>query len=304
VSRSNAHRHARRNRNRKLVKFRGAGDVRGFGGLTLTPRTLGVGIGVIALILLVLKRKTVAQIATQAAQEVSKVVDTAKFAASLPLAIARYAPELLKASSIYGVDVWVLAGIMARESGGGVASGYKPSGDPGGTGDFIPRKTGPYAKYADPATGLPPDGKGWGRGLMQIDYGAHNGWVTSNPWWDPQTNINKAAQLLKANLDFFSSPGSGTVAIEPWRINSGMPQYRILPWKQKYPDKTFALSVPDPRPLSGPVLYEAAIAAYNAGTKGPLQAVASGIPAESVTSGQDYVSWFTSRIAAWQAKAR
>lgn len=295
MSRANTHRRARRTPRRRTARFHGAADVRGLDGFLTSP----TGAAVVALIaFLFLQRKTVAQVTTQVASAVSDTV----FAAALPAAIGRWAPEILRAAKAYDVNPWVLAGIMARESGGGVAPGYIPKGNPNGTGDFIPRKTGPYAKLANPMTGLPPDGKGWGRGLMQIDYGAHHTWVTSNPWWEPQTNINKAAELLRWNLDYFRRPAGGPVKVDQWRITTGIPKYKIQPWNQRYPGRAFALSVPDPRPLSGEALYEAAIAAYNAGPSGVLQAVASGVPAEAVTSGQDYVAWFTSRIAAWQSK--
>lgn len=225
----------------------------------------------------------------------------------IPLNLARWAPEILSASNAYGVSPWTLTGILLRESGGGTA--LTPSNDPAGTGDFIPRgSSSSYFKFANPATGLPPDGKGWGRGLMQIDYGVHNAWVTSNAWWEPQVNINKAASIVKEHMNFFKKPSTGqSVYVDVWRLTQGMPQNKIQPWLSRY---GVSLTVPagaskvgpfrDPRPLSGPLLDAAAFAAYNAGPTGVLQALSLGLPAEAATTGQDYVTWLANKMAAWR----
>lgn len=144
---------------------------------------------------------------------------------------------------------------------------------------------------------------------MQIDFGAHNAWFASGAnWGDPQTNINKGAEILKGQLDFFRKPAGSGVMVDCWRLTTGLPQYRIAPWS-KYgnvptcpPGAKTVGPFKDPRPLAGPVLWEAAIAAYNAGPSGALQAVALGFPGEAATTGQDYVSWFTTRVAAWSAR--
>jgi peptidoglycan hydrolase-like protein with peptidoglycan-binding domain len=74
----------------------------------------------------------------------------------------------------------LLVGIGSRESAWGAA--LKPKG-PSGTGDF----------YARPAPGkfrtgsLPPEG-GFGRGLMQIDFDAHE-FARTGEWWEPTANI-------------------------------------------------------------------------------------------------------------------
>jgi hypothetical protein len=127
-------------------------------------------------------------------------------------------------------------------------------------------------------------------------------------WGDPQTNINKGAEILKSRLDFFrSNPGAG-VMVECWRLTRGLPQYKIDPWSKYGPVPACPAGAKtvgpfkDPRPLAGPALWEAAIAAYNAGPAGPLQAIALGFPGEAATTGQDYVSWFTTRVAAWSAR--
>lgn len=150
--------------------------------------------------LLLTHQKEVTDVATEAGTFVS---DTA-FRASLPGAVSNYAEELTRAADAYGVSRYILAAIMWRESNGGAT--LKPQG-PSGTGDFTPRSTaGRYAPYMG-ANGLPSDGQGWGRGLMQIDYGAHNAWVISNPWWEPQVNINKAAEIYVAGRNQLSAAG-------------------------------------------------------------------------------------------------
>lgn len=266
-------------------------------GLTTKQRLL-IGLGGAAALFLFLNRR---QVMTQA----GVAFDFAKrgaFKVALPNGVSTYSDQILNAAQKYNVDPWVLAGIMYNESRGGLAVGYKPQG-PAGTGDFIPR--GPssiYAKFSNPVTGLPPDGEGWGRGLMQIDYGAHNAWVISNNWRDAQTNINKGAEIFRWNLDYFSKPSSGIIEVEKWRVETGKPEYNIQPWKVKYPRANWPTLVKDPRPLSGSQLYEAALAAYNVSPKAVLQAIGLGLPAEAGTTRQEYVTKFLAVIAPWKAK--
>lgn len=234
------------------------------------------------------------------------------FALALPSQVRPYASQFLASGQKWKVDPWALAALCYGESLGGQA--LKPPG-PGGTGDFIPRDSShPSFKFANPATGLPPDGKGWGRGLMQLDYGSHNAWVVSSAWWEPSVNIDKAASLLRERLDFFAAQprADARVSIDCWRIQRGLPQYGIQPWKDKYPNAAYPPcaptqkgavgSYPDPRPLSGALLYEAAVASYNVGYAAVLQALALGIPAEAGTANQSYVTKFMSRVAGWMDK--
>lgn len=267
---------------------------------------LALGLGGASLLFLVLNRKAIVTGATTAAGAAATAAgaafDYAKvqaFALALPSGIGQWAQQILNAAQQFSVDPFVIAGIMQNESLGG--SALRPQG-PGGTGDFTPRKTGMYAKYANPATGLPPDGEGWGRGLMQIDFGVHNAWVTSNNWRDPQVNINKGAEIFRDALRYFSNAPGGQINVEQWRINTGMPQYGIMPWSSRYPRAgAWPTKVNDPRPLAGDALYQAAIAGFNAGYTGPLQAIASGLPAEAVTANQNYVSRFLERIGGWRS---
>jgi soluble lytic murein transglycosylase-like protein len=97
----------------------------------------------------------------------------------------------------FGFAVAVVCGIGSRESGWGLL--LKAPG-PAGTGDFAPRKT---TRPFRPGP-MPPDGGGYGRGLMQIDFDAFPFARTGN-WQDPQANINFGCQVLRNNFLFLSS---------------------------------------------------------------------------------------------------
>lgn len=265
-------------------------------------------LGGAGVVFLLSRSKTVTSAASGLVLKAVNAGQEVAFAAALPFQLARWAPNILTAADRYGVSPWMLAGIMMRESLGGAA--LTPANDPRGTGDFIPRPpSSAYFKYANPATGLPPDGKGWGRGLMQIDYGVHNTWATSNDWGNPQVNIDKAASILAEHMNFFRAPNAGkTIYVDAWRILTGIPRNNTLPWRTKYPSANIP-AVPagaskigpfnDVRPLSGIALQAAAFAAYNAGPSGVLQALVLGLPAEAATTGQDYVSWLATKMQAW-----
>ncbi len=91
----------------------------------------------------------------------------------------------------HGLDPAIVYAIGSRESAWGLA--LHPPG-PTGTGDKAAR-SGP--------TPLPPDGGGWGRGLMQIDYGAWE-FARSGDWQDPVANIEFGCGILAASLEKFS----------------------------------------------------------------------------------------------------
>lgn len=88
----------------------------------------------------------------------------------------------------FGLQPCVVAGIGSRESAWGL--GLRPPG-PTGTGDFGRRRAKPPLRPGP----LPPDGGGFGRGLMQIDFDAHEFAQTGN-WRDPQANIRQGCQVL------------------------------------------------------------------------------------------------------------
>jgi hypothetical protein len=112
---------------------------------------------------------------------------TAQFKAALKF------KAFIDAGAQIGLPGVVVAGIGSRESAWGLD--LRPP-DPSGTGDFAPRKF-PTAFRTGP---LPPDGGGYGRGLMQIDFDALPFARTGN-WKDPQANINTGCMVLKSYLD-------------------------------------------------------------------------------------------------------
>lgn len=88
----------------------------------------------------------------------------------------------------------LIAGIGSRESAWGRA--LKPKG-PAGTGDYAKRSF-PTALRRGP---LPADG-GFGRGLMQIDFDAHE-FARTGAWQDPAQNIRYGCRVLADNRAFF-----------------------------------------------------------------------------------------------------
>lgn len=221
------------------------------------------------------------------------------FSNLLPGAMQQYSDPLIEAARTYGLSPWLLAGVMWRESNAGQA--LTPP-NAGGTGDWTPRpSTSTYFKYANPTTGMPPDGLGWGRGLMQLDYGAENAWVINNAWWDPVVNITKAASKLADLIAYFSRAPGAPVQVDSWRL-TGYSAANVGGWGEKY-GLTSLGPFPDPRPLYGSQLYEAALSAYNAGTGGVLQAVSAGLPASAATAGNSYGTWILAHIATWSGEA-
>lgn len=96
------------------------------------------------------------------------------FARGLPSSGRRIAEAILEAAKAHGLDPWVLAGVIGRESGFGL--------------------------YLD-ADGLG-DG-GHGHGLSQIDDRTWGAWLEANDWKDPRTNIMKGAEILAMELQRF-----------------------------------------------------------------------------------------------------
>lgn len=103
-------------------------------------------------------------------------------------AAEKYKAEIGRAAETAGVAVAVIFGLGSRESGWG--SGNRPVG-PGGTGDFAPRSS--VTRYRVGST--PPDGGGFGRGLLQIDFDAHE-FARTGPWHDAAANIAYGASVL------------------------------------------------------------------------------------------------------------
>lgn len=105
-----------------------------------------------------------------------------------------FRPFIETAAKQFGFQPSIICGIGSRESGWGLL--LKPKG-PGGTGDFARRKAKPPLRPGS----LPPDGRGFGRGLMQIDFDSNPLAQTGN-WHDPETNIKFGCELLAKKLAF------------------------------------------------------------------------------------------------------
>lgn len=110
-------------------------------------------------------------------------------------AAAKFLKFVKKGAQQYGIDVPLLGGLGSRESNWGLA--LKPAGVKG-TGDFGKRSF--PARFRTGA--LPPDGGGFGRGLMQIDFDAHEFARTGN-WQEPQANILYGCKVLADCRSFF-----------------------------------------------------------------------------------------------------
>jgi len=91
-----------------------------------------------------------------------------------------------------GVRASLIAGIGSRESHWGLA--LKPPGS-GGTGDAAARRPRPPFRPGS----LPPDGRGFGRGLMQIDFDAFD-FARTDKWKDAKSNILFGCQVLTNNI--------------------------------------------------------------------------------------------------------
>ena len=108
--------------------------------------------------------------------------------------LAKYEGAVTAAAAKHDLPAAVLAGIGSRESGWGLA--LRPPG-PGGTGDFLRRRYPTRFRSGQ----LPPDGAGFGRGLLQIDFDAHP-FARSGPWRDPSANIDYGASVLATAMSF------------------------------------------------------------------------------------------------------
>jgi hypothetical protein len=104
------------------------------------------------------------------------------------VAAARYGASIEAAAAAAGLLPAVVAGLGSRQSRWGLA--LQPRGAEG-TVDLAPR---PFLQPWRDAP-LPPDGLGFGRGLLRIDYDAH-AFARSGAWRDPAANIAQGCQIL------------------------------------------------------------------------------------------------------------
>jgi hypothetical protein len=116
----------------------------------------------------------------------------------------KYKAVIDAAAAQSGLSAALIGGIGSRESGWGLT--VKPAG-PGGTGDLAARRA-PTQFRAGP---MPPDGLGYGRGLMQIDFDSQELARTGN-WQDPEQNILAGCKILKGFRDLLQHRTSLTGA--------------------------------------------------------------------------------------------
>lgn len=152
----------------------------------------------------------------------------------------------------YNLKPSVLCGMGSRESHWGLA--LTPPG-PTGRGDFAQRR--PRGKRRTPE---PPDGGGYGRGLMQIDYDWHE-FARTGKWQNPKENLNYACTVLEQAKTFFQKKGVR---------------------------------------LSEDQMLRAIIAAYNGGATATLRAIEAGQDIDANTTGLDYSKDVLSRSGWFQ----
>lgn len=112
---------------------------------------------------------------------------------NVPPRISQWSDQIVAATNKWSLDLYFICAIMDRESLGGDA--LKPKG-PRGTGDWSPRRGH-----------MPPDGLGYGRGLMQIDYDANTEWCNQRDaatglylWEIASSNIDKGCEIFARAL--------------------------------------------------------------------------------------------------------
>lgn len=149
-------------------------------------------------------------------------MNPAELATKLPPRLGRWWKELSGGALAYGLDVYLLAAIMDRESLGGEA--LKPPNS-AGTGD-----------------------RGHGHGLMQIDSGSHRDFLVAlfddgvPLWTDPAFNVLYAARLLHRNLATLGGDYVPAVAA----YNAGLSRVRRALLKlPKYPTPQVKLATVD-----------------------------------------------------------
>jgi soluble lytic murein transglycosylase-like protein len=108
-----------------------------------------------------------------------------------------YLSGILAAAAKYSLAPSLICAIGSRESNWGQGSDMRPKG-PAGTGDWAPRNPKVWG-YA-----MPPDGLGWGRGLVQIDYG-EGVFGRTGDWMDAAANIDFGSNELASNIKHYTA---------------------------------------------------------------------------------------------------
>lgn len=169
----------------------------------------------------------------------------------------RYIEYILECSKTHDLEPELVMAIGSRESGWGYF--LNPSRDPTGTGDKHPRKN--KTRFRNDS--LPPDGGGFGRGLMQIDFDAHE-FARSENWKDPKKNICYGCSVLRSFSNYI---------------------------KRTFPN------------MSEHDQFRASIASYNCGPGNVAKAINKRLDPDSYTTGKDYskdvlerMYWFHRRL--------
>lgn len=98
----------------------------------------------------------------------------------------------------HGIPRGIVLGIGSRESEWGLSAALRPTGAGAtGTGDWTPRSPRPPLRPGR----MPPDGLGFGRGLMQIDFDSH-AFARGPDWRVPEKNIAYGCRVLRDNREF------------------------------------------------------------------------------------------------------
>ena len=118
-------------------------------------------------------------------------------------AAAVFRDMITQTAAAHGLPAAIVAGIGSQESGWGTSALLHPNG-PGGTGDNTPRQPKPPLR---PAT-MPTDGRGFGRGLMQIDWDSHE-FARTGEWRDALANIAYSCSILADDRDRFVGQNFG-----------------------------------------------------------------------------------------------
>ncbi|MBE9563266.1 MAG: transglycosylase SLT domain-containing protein [Proteobacteria bacterium] len=152
----------------------------------------------------------------------------------------RYHDIIKDVARRYNIKPSVICGIGSRESHWGLA--LRPEG-PTGRGDFSRRRPRGERRGVEP-----PDGGGYGRGLMQIDYDWHE-FARTGKWYEPRENLIYSCVVLDRARKFFDKKAQS------------------LNKEQK---------------------LRAMIAAYNGGATATLRSIKAGSDIDARTTGHDY----------------
>ena len=110
-----------------------------------------------------------------------------------------FAPAIRAAATAHGLTPALVAAVGSAESAWGTSRLMQPNG-PTGTGDRAARRPKPPLRPGS----MPPDGLGFGRGLMQIDWDSHE-FARTGAWRDAAANIAYGCGVLADDRDRFAA---------------------------------------------------------------------------------------------------